>query len=68
MHLAFHSYGQYMLYPWGHEAIDTADQRDLHAMGRIAALAMQRVNGGKKYKVGSAAKMLYPASGKKNST
>ncbi len=63
MYLTFHSYGQYLLYPWGYEVLNTPDKRDLHNMGLVAARAMERVNGGKRYRVGSAAKMLYPASG-----
>lgn len=63
MYLTVHSYGQYFLYPWGYEKLDTHDRRDLHNMGQIGAQAIQRVNGRRRYKVGSAAKMLYPASG-----
>ena len=66
MYLTIHSYGQYFLYPWGYEKLDTHDRHELHNMGRIGAQAIQRVNPRRKYKVGSAAKMLYPASG--NST
>jgi hypothetical protein len=32
-------------------------------MGQVGAAAIRRVNGNRKYKIGSAAKMLYPASG-----
>ena len=64
MYLTVHSYGQYFLYPWGYESLDTHDRRDLHNMGQIGARAIQSVNGRRRYKVGSAAKMLYPASGK----
>jgi len=63
MYLTIHSYGQYFLYPWGYEKLDTHDRHELHNMGRIGAQAIQRVNPRRKYKVGSAAKMLYPASG-----
>ena len=62
MYLTIHSYGQYFLYPWGYEKLDTHDRHELHSMGKIGAKAIQRVNG-RRYKVGSAAKMLYPASG-----
>ena len=64
MYLTIHSYGQYFLYPWGYEKLDTHDRHDLHNMGKIGAKAIQRVNG-RRYKVGSAAKMLYPASGRR---
>jgi len=63
MYLTIHSYGQYFLYPWGYEKLDTHDRHELHNMGRIGAEAIKRVNPRRKYKVGSAAKMLYPASG-----
>ena len=63
MYLTFHSYGQYFLYPWGYEAVDAHDRRDLHNMGQVGARAMQRANSRRRYKVGSAAKMLYPAAG-----
>lgn len=63
MYLTVHSYGQYFLYPWGYERKDTRDRSDLHSMGQVGAAAIRRVNGNRKYKIGSAAKMLYPASG-----
>ena len=63
MFLTIHSYGQYILHPWGYAETDIADSPELQKMGQIGAKAIQRVNG-RRYKVGSAAKMLYPASGK----
>ncbi len=62
LYLTFHSYGQYVLYPWGYAAVDSEDVNDLHAMGQAAAEAMRRTSG-RAYSVGSAAKMLYPAAG-----
>ena len=47
-----------ILYPWGYERLDHADEYELERMGRIAARAM-----GRGYTVGSAAKVLYPAAG-----
>jgi len=58
MYLTFHSYGQMVLYPWGYERLDHNDEYELDRMGRVAARAM---GGG--YRVGSAAKVLYPAAG-----
>jgi Zinc carboxypeptidase len=62
LYLTFHSYGQYILYPWGHAAIDADDVNDLHSLGLTAAEAMRSISG-RAYSVGSAAKMLYPAAG-----
>jgi hypothetical protein len=30
LYLTFHSYGQYILYPWGYDALDTPDWEDLN--------------------------------------
>ena len=62
LYLTFHSYGQYILYPWGYAAVDANDANDLHSLGQTAAEAMRTV-AGRAYSVGSAAKMLYPAAG-----
>lgn len=62
IYITFHSFGQYILYPWGYAAVDSEDSNDLHAMGDAAADAINRVTG-RGYSVGSAAKMLYPAAG-----
>jgi len=62
LYLTFHTYGQYILYPWGYDALDTRDVRDLKRVGEATGNALRRQNG-VKYEVGSAAKMLYPASG-----
>ena len=29
LYLTFHSYGQYLLYPWGYDKLDTPDWREL---------------------------------------
>jgi len=63
LYLTFHSYGQYILYPWGYDKLDTKDWRDLQRVGDITNNALKRINNGVSYQVGSAAKMLYPASG-----
>lgn len=62
LYLTFHSYGQYLLYPWGYDTLDTHDATDLHRVGNVAARALKQTNG-VAYQLGSAAKMLYPASG-----
>lgn len=35
--LTYHSYGQYILYPWGYDEILTEDTEDLHNAGEEAA-------------------------------
>jgi len=62
LYLTFHSYGQYILYPWGYDKLDTRDFRDLKRVGDITGNALKKLNG-VTYQIGSAAKMLYPASG-----
>lgn len=62
LYLTYHSYGQYILYPWGFDRRDLSDWRDLHRVGQVAADAMFKLTGAK-YEIGSAAKMLYPAAG-----
>jgi len=62
LYLTFHSYGQYILYPWGYARKDTLDKKDLHNLGVKGAQAVRSLSG-RKYSVGSAAKMLYPAAG-----
>ena len=64
LYLTFHSYGQYVLYPWGYARRDTPDRNDLHSLGLKGAQAAKNING-RRYSVGTAAKMLYPAAGKK---
>jgi len=62
LYLTFHSYGQYILYPWGYDKVDTRDTRELKRVGDVTGRALRRING-VKYEIGAAAKMLYPASG-----
>ena len=63
LYLSFHSWGQLLLYPWAYDKLDTRDWQDLKRVGDIANNALRRLNHGVSYQVGSAAKMLYPASG-----
>ncbi|KAI5712610.1 hypothetical protein M8J75_009829 [Diaphorina citri] len=59
--VTFHSYGQYILYPWGYNKKVPPDYADLDRVGRAAAEAM-RVAGGGAYTVGNSAQLLYPAA------
>ena len=63
MYLTYHSYGQYVLYGWGYEASYPPNKDQLHAMGNVAAQAMQQANGGSSYSVGGTAVLLYAAAG-----
>lgn len=60
--MSLHSYGQYILYPWGYDRKVPPDYSDLDRVGRAMAQAMKKT-GGQTYTVGSAASTLYPASG-----
>nr|CAD7425759.1 unnamed protein product [Timema monikensis] len=61
-YVTFHSYGQYILYPWGYDRVVPPDYKDLDRVARKAAQAMYKA-GGSTYTVGSAATTLYAASG-----
>ncbi|XP_071440264.1 carboxypeptidase B-like [Hetaerina americana] len=60
--LSFHSYGQYILYPWGYDRKVPPDYHDLNRVGKNMAEAIKSIRGAK-YTVGSSATTLYPASG-----
>ncbi|XP_059617144.1 carboxypeptidase B-like [Phlebotomus argentipes] len=61
-YLSFHSYGQYILYPWGYDRVVPPDHKDLEKLGREAA-ALMKQSGGATYSVGPSGSLLYPASG-----
>ncbi|KAK9885358.1 hypothetical protein WA026_010854 [Henosepilachna vigintioctopunctata] len=61
-YLSFHSYGQYILYPWGYDRTLPSDYTDLDRVGRKAVEAIRQA-GGPTYRLGSSGKLLYPASG-----
>lgn len=60
--LSFHSYGQYILYPWGYDRKVPPDHADLKKVGDEGAAAIKAINGNE-YTVGPAGNTLYPASG-----
>ncbi|XP_049313513.1 carboxypeptidase B-like [Bactrocera dorsalis] len=62
MYLTLHSYGSYVLYPWGYtsELPETAD--DLHEVGLAGADAIKAYSG-TKYTVGSSTGLLGEAAG-----
>ncbi|XP_065336580.1 carboxypeptidase B-like [Cloeon dipterum] len=60
-YVTFHSYGQYILYPWGYDKKVPPDY-DLDRIGKKAANKMREVAGAS-YTVGNSASLLYAASG-----
>ncbi|XP_044759435.1 carboxypeptidase B-like isoform X2 [Coccinella septempunctata] len=62
VYISFHSYGQYILYPWGYDRTLPADYQDLDRVGKKAVAAIQQA-GGPRYSLGSSGRLLYPASG-----
>ncbi|KAI4456604.1 protease family m14 carboxypeptidase ab [Holotrichia oblita] len=60
--ISYHSYGQYILYPWGYDRKVPPDWTDLQKVAEQAATAMRQATG-QYYTVGAAANTLYPASG-----
>ncbi|XP_041375953.1 carboxypeptidase B-like [Gigantopelta aegis] len=59
LYLSMHSFGQYLLYPWGYSRNETApDERDLDLLAQVANRSMSR-----SYSIGRSAEVLYPAAG-----
>lgn len=62
--MTFHSYGQFILYPWGYDKRVPPDYADLERVGREMSEAMRKEGGANSaYKVGNSATTLYAASG-----
>ncbi|XP_066246867.1 carboxypeptidase B-like [Euwallacea similis] len=61
-YISFHSYGQYILYPWGYNRVVPPDYKDLELVGQKVAQAI-KMSGGPMYTVGPAGNTLYPAAG-----
>nr|XP_013189801.1 unnamed protein product [Amyelois transitella] len=61
-YLTYHSYGQYILYPWGYDNAVPPDHLDLNAVGKKMATAIKST-GDDNYSVGSSSNLLYPAAG-----
>ncbi|KAJ8950619.1 hypothetical protein NQ318_010818 [Aromia moschata] len=62
LYLAIHSYGQWLLHPWGHTLEEPENVAELKELGALFADAIYAVNG-TEYVVGSTADVLYYASG-----
>ncbi|XP_013180157.1 PREDICTED: carboxypeptidase B-like [Papilio xuthus] len=61
-YITYHSYGQYLLYPWGYDNAVPPDYKDLDELGNRMASAIRQTRGSS-YQVGSSSGLLYPASG-----
>ncbi|XP_050423174.1 carboxypeptidase B-like [Adelges cooleyi] len=60
--LTFHSYGQYILYPWGYAKRVPSDHVEIHRVGQAMASAIKQATS-MVYTVGNSAALLYPAAG-----
>jgi hypothetical protein len=61
--VTFHSYGQYILYPWGYAKRVPSDHTEVQRVGQVIATAIKKTTS-VEYTVGNSATLLYPAAGK----
>jgi Zinc carboxypeptidase len=59
VYLTVHSYGQYILIPWGYDREYPSDFKDMKDLALKAASKMRRFP----HTVGNSAELLYPAAG-----
>lgn len=62
MYLSLHSYGKYLLYPYGHTSKLPENWKEQDDVARAGADAIRQYSG-TKYKIGSSRNVLYAASG-----
>lgn len=62
LYLTFHSYGNYLLYPWGYTSALPDDVDILDGLAQDVEAAIRAVNG-TRYTVGSSTNVLYAAAG-----
>jgi len=62
LYIALHSYGPYILYPWGYDEILSDDWEDLDALAQEMNRAVTNA-GGESFDIGNSAILLYPAAG-----
>lgn len=62
LYITYHSYGNYILYPWGYKADDPEDVDTLRSVAMKANQAMVEA-GSKPYTIGSSTQTLYAAAG-----
>ena len=64
LYLAVHSYGDYLLYPFGYDFnVQSVHEPSLISLGNRVRSAILGVNSNRPYLVGNSAHALYPASG-----
>ncbi|XP_014207730.1 carboxypeptidase B-like [Copidosoma floridanum] len=62
VYLSFHSYGNYILYPWSYTAELPENEPELRCVGKKAELALSKVRG-TRFTVGSSMATLYASAG-----
>ncbi|XP_031348043.1 carboxypeptidase B-like [Photinus pyralis] len=62
LYLTFHSYGNYLLYPWGFTSALPHDDKELRSLGEKVNNAIVAA-GGNSYTIGTSTNVLYPAAG-----
>lgn len=62
MYLSLHAYGPFILYPWGYAKELPDNWKQIDTMSKIGANSIKEATG-RRYKVGSSAKLLYNAAG-----
>ncbi|XP_014207739.1 carboxypeptidase B-like [Copidosoma floridanum] len=62
IYLSFHSYGQYLLHPWGWTSSLPSNEPILRAVAEKAEAALSKVRG-TRYMIGSSTNVLYSAAG-----
>lgn len=62
LYLTFHSYGQYILYPWGFTSSLPENVDELDGLAHEVEKAISSVDG-TRYSIGSSTNVLYPAAG-----
>jgi len=62
MYLTLHSYGWYILYPWGFTSALPSDEKELRSISVAANEAMKK-SGSRGYTIGTSTNVLYAAAG-----
>jgi len=62
LYLTLHSYGQYILIPYGYDAVRPSDHLEMDTLAVLAGNVMRKVNN-HFFTVGNTAETLYPAAG-----
>ncbi|XP_055687463.1 carboxypeptidase B-like [Lutzomyia longipalpis] len=62
LYLSFHSFGDWLLFPWGYDRIYHDNRDQLYDLGHLVADEIYYTHG-RRYTVGNSAILLYPAAG-----